>query len=376
MRNFSIWRHALLALSLLTLSSTALATTPGTAKNKPEPASQAASPSKTKATRAKARHKTAQAAKTHSATAERSRQPSSHTTKSATKASKPADAKADAKADSKKNPAPAAKPAARSSKSAKPDGRATAPHGKTAKRAETKAHPEAPKACTHDPVTIVRGADNHSENLVLTRCNGRPTDGALEKLTHLIAPNIPPRTTADTKGKPARHVNPGIKSLDPGVLSRVQAIASHYPGKAIRIASSYRPMAARSYHQTGRALDMVVTGVSNEDLVAFCRTLPDTGCGYYPNSSFIHLDVRSPGTGHVYWIDASKPGEAPRYVSSWPEKSEPGEKPATPPPGVHADEHPHEHAESEHGAAPAVNTPPAQPLTGDLELDSKTDDRK
>jgi hypothetical protein len=52
--------------------------------------------------------------------------------------------------------------------------------------------------------------------------------------------------------------------------------------------------------------------------VAFCRGLRDTGCGYYPNSSFVHFDVRPGGTGHVYWIDASGPGEAARYVSSWP----------------------------------------------------------
>jgi hypothetical protein len=33
--------------------------------------------------------------------------------------------------------------------------------------------------------------------------------------------------------------------------------------------------------------------------------LDDTGCGYYPNADFIHMDVRDPGTGHVAWIDAS-----------------------------------------------------------------------
>jgi hypothetical protein len=32
--------------------------------------------------------------------------------------------------------------------------------------------------------------------------------------------------------------------------------------------------------------------------------------GYYPNSTFVHLDVRdTPAT----WIDYSKPGEPPRY---------------------------------------------------------------
>jgi hypothetical protein len=54
----------------------------------------------------------------------------------------------------------------------------------------------------------------------------------------------------------------------------------------------------------------------------------DTGCGYYPNSSFVHVDVRQPGTGHVAWIDASGPGEPPHYVASWPPPPEPEVKSA------------------------------------------------
>ena len=30
------------------------------------------------------------------------------------------------------------------------------------------------------------------------------------------------------------------------------------------------------------------------------------------------MDVRDPGTGHTAWIDASGPGETPRYVTQWP----------------------------------------------------------
>ena len=86
----------------------------------------------------------------------------------------------------------------------------------------------------------------------------------------------------------------------------------------LHVISGYRPTSAGSFHATARALDFRIDGVSNEDLVAFCRSLPDTGCGYYPNSSFIHLDVRDAGAGHVTWIDASGPGESPRYVSAWP----------------------------------------------------------
>jgi hypothetical protein len=71
-------------------------------------------------------------------------------------------------------------------------------------------------------------------------------------------------------------------------------------------------------HSSGRAVDFRMEGVKNEDVVAFCKTLGDTGCGFYPNSSFVHIDVRDPGAGHVAWIDASGPGETPRYVSQWP----------------------------------------------------------
>ena len=77
------------------------------------------------------------------------------------------------------------------------------------------------------------------------------------------------------------------------------------------VVSGFRPTSKGSFHAIGRAIDFRVDGVENTDLVAFCKTLPDTGCGFYPNSSFIHLDVRDPGTGHVAWIDASGPGEKP-----------------------------------------------------------------
>jgi hypothetical protein len=76
-------------------------------------------------------------------------------------------------------------------------------------------------------------------------------------------------------------------------------------------------------HASGRAMDFRLEGTKNEDVVAFCKTLEDTGCGYYPNSSFVHVDVRNEGAGHVSWIDASGPGETPRYVPSWPPPAPP-----------------------------------------------------
>jgi hypothetical protein len=42
----------------------------------------------------------------------------------------------------------------------------------------------------------------------------------------------------------------------------------------------------------------------------FCRTLRNAGCGYYPNSTFVHMDVRDT---KAFWVDLSRPGEPPRY---------------------------------------------------------------
>jgi len=47
----------------------------------------------------------------------------------------------------------------------------------------------------------------------------------------------------------------------------------------------------------------------------YLRTLPGVGVGYYPNSSFLHLDVRGRST---HWVDYAGPGEAPRKTSHAP----------------------------------------------------------
>jgi hypothetical protein len=59
-------------------------------------------------------------------------------------------------------------------------------------------------------------------------------------------------------------------------------------------------------------------GVPNASLFQVCQKLDDVGCGFYPNNKFVHVDVRRPGSGHPFWIDASGPGEPSRYVDAWP----------------------------------------------------------
>jgi len=103
--------------------------------------------------------------------------------------------------------------------------------------------------------------------------------------------------------------------IDPRLVALVSIVSSHFGGKTIEVVSGYRAYTPTQYtphsnHNLGRALDFRVQGLSDEALRDFCRTLRSAGCGYYPNSTFVHLDVRET---KAYWVDWSHPGEPPKY---------------------------------------------------------------
>ena len=102
---------------------------------------------------------------------------------------------------------------------------------------------------------------------------------------------------------------------DPRLLALVSIVSNHFGNKVIEVVSGYRAYTPTQYsphsnHNYGRALDFRIRGVANESLRDFCRTLRSAGCGYYPNSTFVHLDVRDT---KAYWVDRSRPGEGPKY---------------------------------------------------------------
>jgi LysM repeat protein len=112
------------------------------------------------------------------------------------------------------------------------------------------------------------------------------------------------------------------------LIRMLTKVSDHFGGRPIRIVSGFRPASSSQYtphsqHNIGRAVDFSIPGVPNELVRDYCRTLHKVGVGYYPNSSFVHLDVRDVQT---YWIDYSGPGEAPRYATGQ------GRDPATPAP--------------------------------------------
>lgn len=172
-------------------------------------------------------------------------------------------------------------------------------------------------------IEVVRGPEE--SKFALTKCDGTPAPLAVEQLSVFARAGSAAKPTEAVSAlakSTGPQIAPGIKRVDLGLVSRLQSIVTHFAKQGtnakISVISGYRPKSEGSYHASAKALDFRLEGVRNEEVVAFCKTLVDTGCGYYPNSSFVHVDVRPAGTGHVSWIDASGPGESPRYVASWP----------------------------------------------------------
>lgn len=158
--------------------------------------------------------------------------------------------------------------------------------------------------CKSPAVEFLRVANDERAHVVLTRCNGQTDPTGLARLSRLA------RSLRTQQG--------ATLELHPRLLQMLQEVASRFPGKRLEVISGYRPHPAGregvSNHTKGRAIDFRVAGVSNEVLRDFCRaSFEDAGVGYYPNSVFVHLDARDRGAGKAFWVDYSRPGEAPRY---------------------------------------------------------------
>src|SRR6185503_2637912 len=120
---------------------------------------------------------------------------------------------------------------------------------------------------------------------------------------------------------------PGIRLMHPRLIWALQQLADAFPHKPVILFSGYRPYAEvhdgtshRSLHASGRALDLALRGVSNEELFQACAKLRGIACGFYPHNKFIHIDVRLigfvvPNAGEAFFVDASKPGEPAKYIS-------------------------------------------------------------
>ncbi|MEQ8458184.1 MAG: DUF882 domain-containing protein [Sandaracinaceae bacterium] len=163
------------------------------------------------------------------------------------------------------------------------------------------------------------GGERERVSLPLLDCAGLALPSALRAVSLLARPrqlDTPP-TERELEAWRAADGDPGflaadVRLLHPELLVRLQQIGDAFPGQAIEIISGYRPQSPRtSRHHHGRALDLRVRDVPREHVRDLAVTFPETGVGWYPNSVFVHVDVRSEP---AYWVDLSGPGEPARYV--------------------------------------------------------------
>ncbi len=204
-------------------------------------------------------------------------------------------------------PTPAPRPTAPPPPGAPPThGVAPAGHGAAPAHGATPGHPAAPppprtyaaRATTPGVIHGKRLLFNEDFTLRVTDRRGRMAPTTIKTAEHLF-----------------RSAGGLTHELDPRLLALLGVVSDHFGSRPLEIVSGFRPYSptqytAHSNHNVGHAVDFRVVGVPNEVLRDFCRTLRNTGCGYYPNSVFVHMDTR---TSSAYWIDYSRPGEAPRY---------------------------------------------------------------
>jgi hypothetical protein len=187
-----------------------------------------------------------------------------------------------------------------------------------------------PTCATRALLVIRYGAE--SERFPLLDCHGAVADGALDRLSVLARPPDAARPELplpeEPRGEHGEWVD-GVKMVPPRVVWLLSQLAKEFPWRAIYLYSGYRPANGPSgpgrargshagLHADARALDIAIHGIPTTRLYEACRKLPDTGCGYYPNHPFVHVDVRRPGLVRAAWIDSSYPGQPSVYVRSWP----------------------------------------------------------
>ena len=111
-----------------------------------------------------------------------------------------------------------------------------------------------------------------------------------------------------------RHDEDEAQRAHPRLALLLARISDHFGGREIVLVSGFREAGGytreSSRHIAGRAADIEVRGVPRRSVWEFCKTLAQTGCGFYPRSVFVHVDVRE---RTAQWVDWSGPGQRKRY---------------------------------------------------------------
>jgi uncharacterized protein YcbK (DUF882 family) len=128
----------------------------------------------------------------------------------------------------------------------------------------------------------------------LVDVRGRIRPDAVRALRHLLRPKDSARR----------------RSPAPRLLQLLARVSDRFGGRPIHLISGVRLPGGStnptSRHVTGHAIDFRIPGVPLEELRDFCARFERVGVGFYPQSGFVHLDVRERS---ARWTDTSGPGE-------------------------------------------------------------------
>jgi LysM repeat protein len=104
------------------------------------------------------------------------------------------------------------------------------------------------------------------------------------------------------------------RDVDPRLALLLAMLSDQFGGRPITVVSGFRDAERyteeSSRHVASSAADIRIAGVPYRAIWERCRRVRGVGCGFYPNSVFVHVDVRDRRT---QWVDWSGPGERPRY---------------------------------------------------------------
>jgi uncharacterized protein YcbK (DUF882 family) len=156
------------------------------------------------------------------------------------------------------------------------------------------------KAAKNAPITLYHVNRKETMSLRLREANGQPVKGLQKRFNRFLR---------------CHHTNVQ-HSMNPRLVKLLYQTGKHWPGHRVEVVSGYRsPKVAKnphSPHMKGLACDFRIEGVKAAELRDYLRrTYEKVGVGYYPNSSFVHLDVRKDRS--AFWIDYSGPGERAIY---------------------------------------------------------------
>jgi len=177
---------------------------------------------------------------------------------------------------------------------------AAASPAKTAKATKAAKAPKAPKAPKNPPVVLYTVNHKETFSLRLRDAKGKAIKGNQRRFDRFLRCH-------HTEKKHAMH---------PRLMRLLYQAGRHWPGRRVEVVSGFRnPTVAknpRSPHMKGLACDFRVDGVKATELRDYLRqTFDKVGVGYYPNSTFVHVDVRKERS--AFWIDYSGPGERAVY---------------------------------------------------------------